>query len=410
MMGLIGRPVQARMLADLAIDPEVQWRSFSRYELYQEFIERITEREGRKPTRARLNVQVRRRFIRRVAWWVWGTAGAAGFDIADLPETLLEELQDDVQASIEGIRRDLVSWSILEKKTADTYYFPHRSFLEFLVAEYLCFEQPTQDDLDYFSCSQTAEVRDFIKDSPHAKKIAQWAAHIDGEMEMALGWLELVAWLRNLNGDTLELNALPQITPRQLLVDYLRIVECGAMLDASDYLVDAFRVAKNRQTRIACLVGLLLAQTRDHSSSQCRVLRKQVVALVLSRCLKQFERLSDPDCEPGTVDGDRFLRMVLTAVTSYESAETELVLSVDFPALNRLILQAAVQLGITELNSRLRWDWERDGRVEAFALSELAKINSRLAADQRGAHVVRFFARYPKPRVLLPRDLWSLLD
>jgi hypothetical protein len=405
MIGLIGRPVQARMLTDLAIDPEVQWRSFSRYELYREFVARITEREAQKPTRGAFSPEARLRFIRRVAWWVWGRAGAAGFNIVDLPDALLESPQGELEAAPEAIRRDLVSGSILEKKTADTYYFPHRSFLEFLVAEYLCLEQPSGDDLDYFLYSQTPEVRDFIKESPYAKAIAQLGEELDARgVPVSFALLELIAWVRNVGGNPLQIPALPSTTARGLLVDCLRLMDSGAIDDAIAYLTEAFFTVKTRHARTACLMGLFFIHAEAPETVGHKV-RTSAVALVLSQCLGQFHRLSDSDQDAQIKRHSRFMRMVLTTMQSGDR-DGEFVLVVDFAGFREAIFRAvAPDLRIYEIPSV---EFEESHRF--LTLTDLAQVIPGLASYRSGRQVTQFFTRYPQPDVLLPKPPPDLFE
>jgi hypothetical protein len=81
---LVLRPVQAKMLADLAIDPHVEWRSFSRYELFEQFVSRITEREASRPTRGTFDQATRTKFVELVAWWLWRKGGISAGQAAAL--------------------------------------------------------------------------------------------------------------------------------------------------------------------------------------------------------------------------------------------------------------------------------------------------------------------------------------
>jgi hypothetical protein len=64
-------------------------------------------------------------------------------------------------ADIQSVKRDLIAGSLLEKKSAETYYFPHRSFIEFLVGEYMCLEgsPPSSLSLADFAGAISPEIR-----------------------------------------------------------------------------------------------------------------------------------------------------------------------------------------------------------------------------------------------------------
>lgn len=193
---LIRRPVQAKMVADLAIDPHVEWRSFSRYELYDEFISRIIERESQKPTRRIFSQEQRRRFVECVSWWLWKKRDAAIFDISDLPKSIVEQFVDDDldESEYDGAVRDLVSGSVLERKTGGKYFFPHRSFVEFLVAGHVAKTEWSAEQLADVSRLMNPEIITFLSESQRHASIASWAHHISVS---ANGWsprfLKLVA-------------------------------------------------------------------------------------------------------------------------------------------------------------------------------------------------------------------------
>jgi hypothetical protein len=174
---LVLRPVQAKMLADLAIDPNVEWRSFSRYELFEQFVSRITEREASKPTRATFDQITRTKFVEQVAWWLWQRGGASGFDISDLPRAMLARFSTEEAWDLDGLKRDLISGSLLERKAGDRFFFPHRSFIEFLVARRICTETWTARTLEDVSLALNAEIADFVRESGsvRCRDRSEWA-------------------------------------------------------------------------------------------------------------------------------------------------------------------------------------------------------------------------------------------
>jgi hypothetical protein len=402
MMGLVARPVQARMLADLAIDPEVKWRSFSRYELYREFIERITEREASKPSRSAFHHDARLSFIRRVAWWVWGRATASGFNLADLPDALLGPIPGGLSASPDGIRRDLVAGSILEKKAGDRYYFPHRSFLEFLVAEYLCIEATEIEDLQYFSQSMTQEVTDFIKDSGHARTVAAWRRSLDNiDAPLSFDLYMLIAWACNRVRSRHVPHIDAKMTARELMIEYSRLLDRNAPIDViANYLSKVLASTSRARTRITCLVTLILVQASAAPELQL-ALRKQIAAFVLSNCLEQLRHWRDIEFELDSPQRltrkDSYLWMLAGGFTAgTQETGKEFRIWVDFVKLYALAIDVLPpKYRVAELLQFF------GAAPESFRLSELTGIHTALDAD--GVHFVeRFFVHYPDPSVLLP--------
>lgn len=136
---LISRPVHARMLADIATDPSVDILNISRFSLYDHFITHLIKREISKPSRGGVyKAADRRLFACDLAWHMWTQSGISGIGcrIDDLPDELFNPYitQND---DMDSIKRELMSGSFLDEKSGGIYFFSHRSFQEFLVAEYI---------------------------------------------------------------------------------------------------------------------------------------------------------------------------------------------------------------------------------------------------------------------------------
>lgn len=147
---LVSRPVHARMLAEIATDPKVDLKRVSRYSLYDDFIRLLIDREAAKEGRRySFTAEERRKFATELAWLLWTTpAGKTlGCRIEDIPGSLFENYHGDGTHDLNAIKRDLVSGSFLEEKTAGVFYIPHRSFQEFLVAEHIAHAPLTSEFL-----------------------------------------------------------------------------------------------------------------------------------------------------------------------------------------------------------------------------------------------------------------------
>jgi len=135
---LISRPVHAQMLADLASDPTFEIRGLTRFALYDHFFDHLIRREIKKPNRGpTLKPDDRRMFACDLAWLLWTGEGLSpGCRLDELPAKLFEPYlpaDEDPYA----VRRALLSASFLDEKSAGVFFFSHRSFQEFLVAEYI---------------------------------------------------------------------------------------------------------------------------------------------------------------------------------------------------------------------------------------------------------------------------------
>jgi hypothetical protein len=398
MIDLASRPVQAKMLVELSIEPGVQWRSFTRYDLYKEFITGLTDREVTKDTRARFRAEVRLRFIRDVAWWTWRRAGNLGFNVADLPASIFESLHIETEATPIDIQRDLIAGSILEKKIGGTYYFPHRSFLEFLVAEYMCIEGTARGQLVEFSAALTADVAAFIKESGHSRVVAGWGNMMnDVEAPLSRDLLALIAWGRSkitwLIGS--RQFAAETDSPRDLLTNYYLLMEMNTEVwEIVKYFRHAFTVVESVQSKITAVLCLMLAQKGGSSELRGQVYR-QIVAFMLLQSLDEIHQLiRQPG--PGIVLPDKpgpFLRMLLSSVQPVsQEIKSRMFFTVGVISLYKVLQSLLSPLW------RVRVPLiDMAARVDPFALEELSNFDPRLALSRQGADVAALFQRVPDP-------------
>ena len=109
---VFSKPVHARILTDLAADPDVDLAPFalgvSRWSLYQVFFESLAEREVDKTARRPIRDAKRLDFLREIAFWLWlRKGGATSFSAHDIPDSLIEGLGSiDIQGFTRGLMRD----------------------------------------------------------------------------------------------------------------------------------------------------------------------------------------------------------------------------------------------------------------------------------------------------------------
>lgn len=169
---LIRRPVHAQMLCRIALlKPNVKLTQTSTYQLYQSFVVLILEREVGKQARKAIDEQQRLSFIMDTAWHFWPDKGLTGFTLeqlkganVSLPEK--ERPNDD-------IHREMLVGSLLEKKAGSLYYFSHRSFQEYLVAQYIITSPTLINEIEKINVDITSEILVFIQESVHADEVAK---------------------------------------------------------------------------------------------------------------------------------------------------------------------------------------------------------------------------------------------
>lgn len=136
LFGLASRPVQLRMILEILPTWGEDVDALTLTALYSEFVDLIIRRESAKRSRQRFSLTERREFAMDLAFYMWNEGLGSTISYAKVPARLFEErgANDD---NMHEIARDLLSACFLEVKQPGGYYFPHRSFQEYLVAEKL---------------------------------------------------------------------------------------------------------------------------------------------------------------------------------------------------------------------------------------------------------------------------------
>jgi NACHT domain len=172
---ILSRPVQAKMLAEVVADPAADVSSLSRFTLYDMFIRRVLGREEEKSTRQQLGAGARINFMRLLAWWLWTEKKTRTFAANEIPIDIIQRFQVP-GVPLEGLRRELLIGSIIEEKnvgghflsekTAGVFYFPHTSFTEFLVADYIMSPDFLNIDAAKLPTALYGEVPTFLNEHP----------------------------------------------------------------------------------------------------------------------------------------------------------------------------------------------------------------------------------------------------
>lgn len=158
---LISRPVHAQMIASIGTDFSKELKLLSRFGLYNEFINSSLKRDYERTRGMSFKPIVRRRFLQRLAWWLWFEHPSDSFRPNNLDLRWLDARVDGLE--IDGIRRELVSGALLETKLADYFYFAHRSFQEYLIAEQILNGSVAKEYRGPYG-RLTGEIIEFIRD------------------------------------------------------------------------------------------------------------------------------------------------------------------------------------------------------------------------------------------------------
>lgn len=172
MDALFARPVHAKMMGEIASDLNVVLKKFSRCELYENFITLTLERDFGRHQGTGISPDQRRTFLERLAWENWINERDA-FQASQVDRAWFGHFDPSIDA--DGLRRELLSGSIIETKLGDVFYFSHRTFQEFLVAEFVVnYPETAASNLELIS---TPEVLDFINESNNRSRVLKFFDH-----------------------------------------------------------------------------------------------------------------------------------------------------------------------------------------------------------------------------------------
>ena len=181
---LFSKPVHAKLLTELATNPNFEIEKYeqrlTRWDLYNEFLNSIFERENDKEARQETPIATRIEFLETIAYWLWTEKdGVTSFSVDEIPE---EFFSKDLTLDFEGLermKRELLSGSLLEKKSGDIYYFGHRSFAEFLVAQRMIKNAPRPHEHLQYSTAFIGGVKTFVEESASKTAVANWLENIN---------------------------------------------------------------------------------------------------------------------------------------------------------------------------------------------------------------------------------------
>ncbi len=136
----------------------------------------LYDREAEKRNRSDISTKRRRTFIGDLALWLWLDKNASiSFSSHQIPKQLYGDIERDDEDDLVPLCRELLVGSILEKKSGDTFYFGHRSFAEFIVADRMINRPPEPKDHERYSGVFRDGVREFLIDSGSAENVKAWA-------------------------------------------------------------------------------------------------------------------------------------------------------------------------------------------------------------------------------------------
>ena len=181
------RPVQMKMLMEILPYYDGNIDNMTVATLYSEFIDLVIRRELFKSSRRKFDEKLRHKFAKELAFWMWQNEIDTEIHIAKFDDELFVKyvkIEKDDDDDIESIKRDLLMGSILERKEPTGFYFPHRSFQEFLVAECLV-DKINNMDFELSDCPfLTIEIQSFFIELIGRGAIVLWKKHHENKSKI----------------------------------------------------------------------------------------------------------------------------------------------------------------------------------------------------------------------------------
>ncbi|HEV2816210.1 MAG TPA: hypothetical protein VGW40_03170 [Allosphingosinicella sp.] len=180
---VFSKPVHAKILTDLAADPNVDISRFengmSRWDLYNAFFQPLMERETEKEARRPITEVPRSSFLEELSYWLWTEKdGTTSFSAAEIPVNLLSLMPDGGAVDDDAKAREYLSGTFLEKKSGDIFYFGHRSFAEFLVAKRMTHTPPTAAEHARYSHLLRDGVKSFLSEGGSKDILGAWTTSL----------------------------------------------------------------------------------------------------------------------------------------------------------------------------------------------------------------------------------------
>lgn len=179
---ILSRPVQLKMFTKVMDECLSDDKIMNRYELYSRFIYSFMSREAQKAARQPKSLvgvtqdfrDDRAKFMQAVAWWVITGKKENRFLPDEIPSEIIPSSFRGGQQGRAAIREAIVGSviepvsreGVLSSKARKYYFFPHKSYLEFLVSNYFAAGRFSVDEYRLFIDNINNEILSFLEEGP----------------------------------------------------------------------------------------------------------------------------------------------------------------------------------------------------------------------------------------------------
>ncbi|SEL36867.1 NACHT domain-containing protein [Pacificibacter marinus] len=325
---ILSRPVQLSMFTKVTRTYSKRRNGpLTRYKLYEEFVKRFTQREEEKPARSVLDksggYQVgysdpRSQFMQNLAWWISSAHRENRFLPSEIPmDTLPQELRRG-RNQADALREALVGsiaehnfkqteTGVVGRKGANYYYFPHKSYIEFLVSQYFCRVPFSKEMYRNFFKFANPEMISFVKEGPNI-----------GAQNITLGMQHVIS---NVPRDLISIG-----TQSEKLRENAQSMMKGELTDANRYLLYELFIQSNavkdierlllfsvNNARVSKRISTALRLNRDYllRYSSATYAERLVANSLFASSAVRIKEVSEAAFKPGYMDGTFIPQLVL---------------------------------------------------------------------------------------------------
>lgn len=353
---ILSRPVQLNMFTTIMSKLAAPDAKFSRYDLYFQFIYRFVQRENQKASRKFGEVteskgslgysDPRTIFMQRLAWWLLTEKKENRFRAQEVPTEIVPQSIRTARGN-EAALREIIVGSVVEHlgeqpagvigiKGPKLYYFPHKSYIEFLVAEFFCRERFSIEMYVTFFRFMNSEILSFIAEGP-----AEAVANMRSGLEHAKGMISTEVLSIAARDPAIEEEearlALGNTTPGSLYVYYQYLLKNGrSRQDIEAFLFNAMTKAMsiNRIGSAYALLSDYLGQQKNQA------LLERFFALILNKVgIYKLREMFSNGTSIYSIDGPAAHMIFLSTAASIEGG----MISVDLREMKRFARDACLK-------------------------------------------------------------------
>jgi hypothetical protein len=269
---ILSRPVQLNMYTKIFSKKKFSRKSFTRYSLYKSFIYEFVRREQSKSARHMdfSETQVigtddpRTVFMQNVAWWVLTEKKENRFTAHEIPVNCLHPDQI-IKGKMQASLREAIIGSVIEKiastssavdsKTGSVFYFPHKSYFEFLVAEYFNRQNISKKEFASFFSNANKEILSFIIEggTRGLQNLRLGLENVRGPVSR--DFFRAACVLSEFSNSDFVVSK--NTTPQDIILRYENLLLNNAKLEIiDDYILSAFKTSVNVKRFLSSLIIL----------------------------------------------------------------------------------------------------------------------------------------------------------